>query len=256
MIASRALLPSLPASVGETTSAFTIMHTLRPLVVSCGLCVLAGLAAAGGVVGGLMAADASAAAPVHATIDDAIARGDIEDVKRHLQRDKSAARGRADAKLSPLHQAILRRQTKIVPLLLEAGADVQAPDSAARTPLHLAVERGDAVVVRELLRRKADPTKRDRVGWTPLHHAAAKNRLEIATLLLDSGMNPNLLSELGGTPLHEAAAAGSMEIVTLLLARGVDPSIRSKPGVTALDLAREYKHPEVAALLERTPARK
>lgn len=234
----------------------SFMHPLRLLSVSLGLRIFSGLAAASGGVGIVAAADATGAAPVHATIDDAIARGDVEDVKRHLARDPAAARGRADAKLSPLHSAILRRQVKIVPLLLDAGADPQAPDSAARTPLHLAVERGDAAIVRELLNRKADPTKGDRAGWTPLHLAAAKNRVEIATLLLESGMNPNLLSQLGGTALHEAAAAGSMEIVKLLLARGVDSSIRSKPGVTALDLAREYKHAEVAALLERTPARK
>jgi uncharacterized protein len=190
---------------------------------------------------------------VHATIDEAIARGDLDDVKRHLQRDPGAARGKPDAKLSPLHQALLRRQGKIALFLLEKGADVQAPDTSGRTPLHLAVERGDAAMVKELLRRKADPTKRDRIGWTPLHHAAAKNRLEIATLLLDSGMSPNVLSELGGTALHEAAAGGSVEIVKLLVARGVDASVRSKPGVTALDLAREYKHPEIVALLENRP---
>ncbi|MGH7943573.1 MAG: ankyrin repeat domain-containing protein [Opitutaceae bacterium] len=188
---------------------------------------------------------------VYATIDEAIARGDVEDVKRHLQRDPAAVRGAPDAKLSPLHQAILRKQAKIALLLLEHGADVQAPDTSGRTPLHLAVERGDAAMVKELLQRKADPAKRDRIGWTPLHHAAAKNRLEIAALLLDSGMNPNLLSELGGTALHEAAAGGSVGMVKLLLARGVDPSVRSTPGVTALDLAREYKHPELVALLEK-----
>jgi len=66
-------------------------------------------------------------------------------------------------------------------------------------------------------------------------------------------LNPNQLSQLGGTALHEAAAAGSLEIVKLLLARGVDPTIRSKQNVTALDLAREYKHPEVAAFLEKLP---
>lgn len=210
-------------------------------------CVLAGLAA---VAGGTQRLRAATDAPVYATIDEAIARGDVADVKRHLQRDPAAVRGKPDAKLSPLHQAILRRQAKIVGVLLEHGADVQAPDTAGRTPLHLAVERGDAVIVKELLGRKADPSKRDRIGWTPLHHAAAKTRLEIATLLLDAKMNPNLLSELGGTALHEAAAAGSVEMVKLLLDRGVDPSVRSKPGVTALDLAREYKHPEVVALLE------
>ncbi len=209
------------------------------------------LALAGAVVSPAAAADATAT--THATLEEAIARGDVEDVKRHLQRNPAAARGQPDAKLSPLHQAILRRQVKIVPLLLEAGADVQAPDSAARTPLHLAVERGDAPIVRALLARKADPTRGDRAGWTPLHLAAAKNRVEIAGLLLETGLNPNQLSQLGGTALHEAAAAGSLEIVKLLLARGVDPTIRSKQNVTALDLAREYKHPEVAAFLEKLP---
>lgn len=197
------------------------------------------------------AASAESAAPVYATIDEAIARGDADDVMRHLKRDPAAVHGGPDAKLSPLHQAILRRKTKIVHLLLDHGADVQKPDTSGRTPLHLAVERNDSAVVKELLRRKADPTKRDRIGWTPLHHAAAKDRLEIAALLLDSGMDPNLLSGLGGTALHEAAAGGSVEMAELLLARGVDPSIRSRPGVTALDLAREYKHPELVALLEK-----
>src|SRR5258706_11035855 len=141
------------------------------------LLVLSAIGCSASAFGAVTAAPAGA--PVYATIDEAIAHGDVDDVQRHLQRDPALARGRSDAKLAPLHQAILRRQTKIVLLLLENGADVQAPDTAGRTPLHLAVERGDAGVVQELLRRKADPTKRDRIGWTPLHHAAAKNRLEI-----------------------------------------------------------------------------
>jgi ankyrin repeat protein len=217
-----------------------------------GMRAVLGLIAAGGV-GTLYSATppAPASATANATIDEAIARGDLDSVKQFLDRDASLVRGKPDAKLSPLHQAILRRQSKIVVLLLERGADVQAPDSSGRTPLHLAVERADAGIVKELLRRKADPTKRDRIGWTPLHHAAAKNRMEIATLLLDSGMDPNLRSELGGTALHEAAASGVVEMVNLLLARGIDPTVRSKPGVTALDLAKEYKHPEVVAILEK-----
>lgn len=227
----------------------SMISTSHPPFIRCLVQAVKFLAAAGCA---FFASVSSAAEPVvHATIDEAIARGDVDDVKRHLQRDPAAVRGKPDAKLSPLHQAILRRQAKIVLLLLDHGADVQAPDTSGRTPLHLAVERGDVAMVQELLRRKADPTKRDRIGWTPLHHAAAKNRLEIAKHLLDAGMNPNLLSELGGTALHEAAAGGSVDMVKLLLARGVDASIRSKPGVTALDLAREYKHPELVALLEK-----
>ncbi len=197
----------------------------------------------------MASASAARAETKYATIDEAIARGDVADLKRHLQRDPSAAKGKPDARLAPLHQAILRRQVPMVALLLEHGADPSALDSSGRSPLHLAVDRGDVPVVQALVEFKADATIRDRTGWTPLHLAAAKDRLEIATLILDGGANPNLLSEGGGTPLHEAAASGSIEVIKLLLARGVDPTIRSKTNVTALDLTREYKHPEAEALL-------
>jgi ankyrin repeat protein len=140
---------------------------------------------------------------------------------------------------------------EVATLLLDAGADVNAPDAASRTPLHMAVERGDALIVTLLLARKADATSRDRTGWTPLHHAAAKDQMEIARLLLDAGVDPNALSELGGTPLHEAAAGASAAMVELLLAGGTDPTIRSTPGVTALDLAREFKNAAAIAILEK-----
>ncbi len=189
--------------------------------------------------------------PVTATLDEAIARGDLDDVKRHLALDAARAHGAADAKLKPLHQAILRRKTEVVHLLLAAGASPTAPDSSRRSPLHLAVERGDAGMVELLLLAGADPTVRDNRGWTPLHHAGAKNQIAIARLLLDAPTDPNILSELGGTPLHEAAASGSVALVELLLDRGTDPKVRSKTGVTALDIAREYKNTNVIAYLER-----
>ncbi|MSU23312.1 MAG: hypothetical protein EXS32_05745 [Opitutus sp.] len=191
----------------------------------------------------------SPAAPFFTSIDEAIARGEIADVKRHLARAPELARGAAGAKLTPLHQAILRKKPDIVALLLAAGADVNVPDASNRTPLHLAVERADAALVKTLLARQADATRRDRTGWTPLHHAAAKNQVEIARLFLDAGVDPNGLSELGGTPLHEAAAGASAEMVQLLLARGTNPAIRSKPGVTALDLAREFKNTAAVEIL-------
>src|SRR5690606_36366000 len=74
---------------------------------------------------------ASAGAATYATIDEAIARGDIEDVKRHLQKDPAALNGAPDAKLSPLHQAILRKQREIALLLIEKGADVGKTDTSA-----------------------------------------------------------------------------------------------------------------------------
>lgn len=188
--------------------------------------------------------------PLFATIDEAIARGDFADVGRHLAATPGLARGAGGPRLAPLHQAILRRQSRIAVLLLAQGAEVNATDSSGRTPLHLAVERDEVAVAAALLARGADPTRRDRIGWTPLHHAAAKDRLALMRLMLEAGADPNLRSERGGTPLHEAAASGSAAMAELLLERGTDPAIRSDNGVTALDIAREFKNAAVLPLLE------
>jgi ankyrin repeat protein len=188
------------------------------------------------------------------TVDEAIARGDLDDVTLHVEQNPAALHRGKDAALAPLHQAILRNRTDIALWLLQSGAGVDVPDRSARTPLHLAVERGNLVLVQALLARQAKPNERDRQGWTPLHHAAAKDKGPIARALLGGGADVKALSERGGTALHEAAASGGAEIVRLLLAAGVDPAVISKLGVTALDIAREYKNEPAIQILANPPA--
>ncbi len=195
--------------------------------------------------------------PRYATIDEAIARGDLDDVRLHLTLDPKRVKRAPEAAMAPLHQAILRNRNEIALLLIEKGADVSEPDRSQRTPLHLAVERANVALVDALLAKKAKPDERDKMGWTPLHHAAAKDKVAVARALLKGGANPMVLSERGGTPLHEAAASGGAEMVQLFLDHKVDPAIVSKLGVTALDIAREYKNEVAIKMLEPlTPAKK
>ncbi|MDO8538800.1 MAG: ankyrin repeat domain-containing protein [Opitutaceae bacterium] len=195
--------------------------------------------------------------PRHPTIDEAIARGDLDDVRLHWSIDSKRIKKAPEAAMSPLHNAILRNRNEIAALLIEKGADVNEPDRSQRTPLHLAVERGNVALVETLLVQKAKPNERDRMGWTPLHHAAAKDKVAIARALLKGGANPMTLSERGGTPLHEAAASGGAEMIQLFLDRKVDPAVVSKLGVTALDIAREYKNEVAIKMLEPiTPKKK
>lgn len=194
-----------------------------------------------------------AAMPRYATIDEAIARGDLADVKLHVKTDAGRVLRGKDEALTPLHQAILRNRGEIAQFLLEAGADPNKPDRSQRTPLHLAVERNNVPLVEALLAKKARPDVGDKDGWTPLHHAAAKDRVAVARALLKGGANPMTLSVRGGTPLHEAAASGSAEMVQLLLDAKVDPTIVSKTGVTALDIAREFKNEAAIQILSALP---
>jgi len=191
-----------------------------------------------------------AATPAYQTIDEAIAKDDINDVKLHLaQNPESLHKGGRPTSRPPLEQAVLRNKAAIATLLLESGADPNTANASKRTPLHLAIERNNPAVVSALLKAGAKPDAQDQAGWTPLHHAGAKNQLESAKALLAGGANPMVLSELGGTPLHEAAASGGAELIQLLLDHKVDRHLKSKQGVTALDLAKEYKNqPAIDAL--------
>jgi type 1 glutamine amidotransferase len=183
------------------------------------------------------------ATPAYQTIDEAIAKGDLADVKLHIAVDSKSLNqgGRANSR-SPLEQAVIRNKTEIVLYLLEAGADTNTVNASQRTPLHLAVDRNNPVVAGALLKAGAKPDVGDSDGWTPLHHAAAKNQLETARVILAGGANPMVLSKLGGTPLHEAAASGGAEMIRLFLDHKVDPTVVSKQGVTALDIAKQYKN--------------
>lgn len=214
----------------------------RMLVVNA-IAWAAGIEVPEGGVPGTVASD-----PVHANIDIAIARADLDDVKRHLTANPDLL-NKGD-KRPPLPHAILRNDSAIALHLIAAGADVDLADNAGRTPLHLAVERNNPELCTALLKAKANPRMRDRTGWTPLHHAAARDRLEVARALLEGGADLTTLSEGGGTPLHEAAASGGAEIIQLFLDRGVDRSVRSKTDVTALDIAKEFKNEAAIGLLE------
>ncbi|MGH8021928.1 MAG: ankyrin repeat domain-containing protein [Opitutaceae bacterium] len=192
--------------------------------------------------------------PHHGSIDEAIARGDLDDVRRHVAAHPERLQRGRNASLTPLHQAILRNKQAIAMFLLEAGADANALDGSGRTPAHMAIERGNVDVLKMLIRHGAGLDRWDARGWTPLHHAAARDRVELATALLDGGADLARLSELGGTALHEAAASGGESMIRLLLARGVDPSVVSSTGVTALDIAREYKNEAAIAILSSNVA--
>lgn len=119
----------------------------------------------------LLLAPLALAAPVHPTIDAAIAKGDLADVRLHLAADpQSANKGGKPTSRPPLEQAVLRKKPDIVILLLEAGANPNSTNASKRTPLHLAVDRNSPEIVTALLKAGAKPNLLDQDGWTPLHH--------------------------------------------------------------------------------------
>ena len=139
----------------------------------------------------------------------------------------------------------------LIRTLLDAGADVNAPQVDGMTALHWAVYHDDAKTAGLLVRSGADVSAENRYGVPPLSVAATNGNADIVTLLLDAGADANTSLRGGETVLMTAARTGSLGAVRALLAKGADPNAREQREQTALMWAAAEGHAAVAhALVE------
>lgn len=144
-------------------------------------------------------------------------------------------------------------QTKIVKMLLEAGADANfraadsAEEHAGEHALLLACKQNHANVVKALLAAGADVNLPSLSGETPLIISCQRGHSEIVKLLLQAHAQVNTPNRQGQTPLMLAGHNGHTDIVQLLLKHRADVSLQDKSGQTALDYARK---PRIVSLLE------
>lgn len=123
---------------------------------------------------------------------------------------------------SPLVLAIKMKNSTMVSLLLEYGADINMPArrGVKRTPLQAACETGSYKMVELLLQRGANVNgaAAERDGGTALQMAAKTGSLRIVKLLLDNGADPHMAkSKVRGRTAFEAAAEnGCLDILCLL----------------------------------------
>ena len=106
--------------------------------------------------------------PIH----QAAERGDVAALRRELDDGVSpnalSGRGR-----TPLHYLCSRgdnpeARVDCLHVLLEAGADIHAPDDPQRTPLHYAASQSNEEVVAALLEAGADVNRGDNNNRMPL----------------------------------------------------------------------------------------
>lgn len=69
--------------------------------------------------------------------------------------------------MTVLHYSSCQGHTDLVRLLIDAGANLNTPDSKGYTALHLAAEWGELEVVRILLKAGADICLKNHDGFTP-----------------------------------------------------------------------------------------
>ncbi|XP_019548594.2 palmitoyltransferase Hip14 isoform X1 [Aedes albopictus] len=119
--------------------------------------------------------------------------------------------------------------------LIEAGWDVNQPDSETVTLLHWAAINNRKDIIKYFLDKGAIV---DAVGGelnaTPLHWATRQGHLGAVVLLLAAGADPSLRDAEGCSCIHLAAQFGHTALVAYFIARGVNPDLQDRGGMTAL----------------------
>src|SRR5690606_2795294 len=171
--------------------------------------------------------------------------------------------------VTPMMLAAGRGGAGLIELLLDAGADVESPNSEGQTALMVVARTGQVEAAQLLLGRGADVHAReDWGGQTALMWAAAQSQPEMIRLLVKAGARvdehstvrdwqrrvtaegrPKDMYRGGLTPLLFAAREGCIPCIDALLDAGADINLDDPDGVTALIMALLNRHWDTAKFL-------
>jgi ankyrin repeat protein len=152
---------------------------------------------------------------------EAAALGDEDSIKRVLGRSRERASAYSSDGFTPLHLTAFFGRLEAAALLVDRGANLEAPSRNPRFP-----------------------------SVRPLHSAIAGNQPEVALLLLERGADPNARANGGWTPLHFAATSGDVELCRALLTRGANRAALADDRTRPIDFAIEKRHRDVVELLQ------
>lgn len=164
--------------------------------------------------------------------------------------------------VTPVNAATFANDTATIRLLLDAGADIDTPDTfIGLTPLMNAAGNRNVEAVKLLVAKGAKVNAVSKTeglpkiqtgtvefgGWTPLLMASAFGPPEAVQVLLDAGARVDAQDYRGFTPLMLAVGTDRYDrrIVNLLMAHGADLRPTNHEGETALDWAHKFGDPEV-----------
>lgn len=143
---------------------------------------------------------------------------------------------KASAPASPIIQAVRAGDLATLKILLANGNDVNAADpvSGGRTALHWAVKEGKKDMIPVLLEAKANIEAKDRVGKTPLTLASEGRDLDVVKMLVEKGADVNARDQIGGSPVLWASGLGSPEVVKFLIEKKADVNVVDVNGLSPL----------------------
>jgi len=129
--------------------------------------------------------------------------------------------------------------SRIIEMLVEAGADVNIPHSNGNTVLFDVLEWDNAFDLVKLLIEKgnAEVNYADNYGWTALHIACENGATDIVSLLIEHGVDIDQCISSGCNAFMIATIRGKTDVVELLVNAGMNVNIGDRQGWTALQEA-------------------
>jgi hypothetical protein len=103
---------------------------------------------------------------------EAVDENDLNRLKKLLSENKRLVHETGEDGETLLHNASLHGSPKVVQLLVQHGANLNAKDKYGGTPIHDAISGGNVEIVRTLASLGASMEIKDGYGWTPLWLAA------------------------------------------------------------------------------------
>jgi ankyrin repeat protein len=170
---------------------------------------------------------------------EAVSDGNLADLTRMLVDDGMDCNVSNDAgesalllanRLSPSSEETM----KIVKLMVEHGAHVNATSKKGSCPLIAACMRNNVESARYLIENGARIEQRTLVGDSSLSLAVWKDATEVAIMLIEMGSDIHRVDQFGDTVLVDAANNNNMLLIQTLLERGIDVNHQNKKGHTPL----------------------
>lgn len=161
------------------------------------------------------------------------------------------ARNEGQKGMTALHYAAYNNHYEMANYILRHGGKTNIKSTGANvTPLHFASEYADKKLILLLIDRGADVNAKDKLGLTALHKAAFKGRTKIVRLMAKEGAEIDAEDNLGRTPLHWAARYGKIDVAKALLQNKADINAVSNAKRTPVDLATVHGEKKFADFLK------
>jgi hypothetical protein len=158
-----------------------------------------------------------------------------------------------------LFSAVLDDDIPRLKTVIDSNVDLNVRSVDDITPLIAATIMNRQKVVELLINANADVNAKDRAGWTALIHFASSNdSLDLGNALIKANADINVRDKLGTTALIVAAVKGNIDFVKILVEAGADLNAAAKmtgEPFTAMQAAEREGHKEVAEFLKKCGAK-